>query len=107
MREVFEETGVKTKYVGLLGFRLLSPVKFGCDDIYFACLLEAESKEINIDKDEISESKWVKLHEFFEMKLTKTQSELQIMIKEYLEKKRLLMKRKEILDKKKQYYFYN
>lgn len=105
VREVFEETGIKTKYLGVLGYRLLTPVKFGCDDIYFVCVLEPETKEINMDKDEISECKWFKLNDFYKLKLNNTQSEIQNMVKSYMKDKKLIS-RKEMKYNQKSYFFY-
>lgn len=48
MREVFEETGVKTKFSSILGFRELLGYKFGQADLYFVCMLTAEDETINI-----------------------------------------------------------
>lgn len=39
-----EETGVKAKFISILGFRELLSYKFGHPDIYFVCLMEAESE---------------------------------------------------------------
>jgi ADP-ribose pyrophosphatase YjhB (NUDIX family) len=48
IREVFEETGVKTRFESVLGFRELQNFKFGQADLYFVCLLTAEDERIEI-----------------------------------------------------------
>ena len=40
IREVWEETGVKTKFVSIIGFRELIKYTWGQPDLYFICLLE-------------------------------------------------------------------
>eukprot|EP00347_Sterkiella_histriomuscorum_P011343 403372816 len=60
VREVWEETGVKAKFVSVLGFRELLNFKFGQSDIYFVCLLEAENETIDIQmKSEVAKAEWV------------------------------------------------
>lgn len=58
VREVFEETGIKAEYRGILGFTEMKKVKFGLNDLYFLCLLRPTSFEINKCEDEIEEAKW-------------------------------------------------
>jgi ADP-ribose pyrophosphatase YjhB (NUDIX family) len=41
-REVFEETGIKCDFVGLLGIRELLQFKYGCTDLYIVCLLRMQ-----------------------------------------------------------------
>jgi len=38
-REVLEETGVKSKFIGLLGMREIQKFKFNTADLYFVCFL--------------------------------------------------------------------
>ena len=45
VREVWEETGVKTKPVGILGFRELLDYRFDQPDLYFICMLELVGSE--------------------------------------------------------------
>lgn len=59
VREVFEETGVKTKFVSILGFRELLKFKFDQPDLYFVCLLEAITEDIDIQMpEEIEAAEW-------------------------------------------------
>ncbi|KAF2070378.1 hypothetical protein CYY_008307 [Polysphondylium violaceum] len=64
VREVFEETGVKTEFVGVLGFRQLHKYAFNRGDIYYICALKPISEEINIDPNEIALCKWAPIEEF-------------------------------------------
>lgn len=58
-REVFEETGVKAKFLGVLALREKKNYYFGRNDIYFICLLEPASKEISKCEIEIAYCEWV------------------------------------------------
>jgi 8-oxo-dGTP pyrophosphatase MutT (NUDIX family) len=65
IREVWEETGIKTKFVSILGFRELLRYQWGQQDLYFVCLLEpAEGASTAIDvqmPDEIAKADWIPL----------------------------------------------
>lgn len=65
IREVFEETGVKTKFNEVMMIRHSHKVQFGMSDIYVICKLEALSSEICIDQ-EISDAKWMDVDEFYQ-----------------------------------------
>ena len=58
MREVFEETGIRTEFVELLGIRELSNFRFGCSEIFFLSHLRALNTDFNICKYEILEARW-------------------------------------------------
>ena len=59
MREVYEETGVRTKFQSVLGFREVQNFKFGQADMYFVCMLEAINETIDIQMpDEVSIAEW-------------------------------------------------
>ena len=62
-REVWEETGVKTSFTSVLGVReLVKSSLFGQPDLYFVCMLEAESEQIAIQSEnEIAEAGWIEL----------------------------------------------
>ena len=49
VREVWEETGVKTKFVSILGFRELLKYQFDQQDLYFVCFLETVDGNEEID----------------------------------------------------------
>lgn len=65
IREVFEETGVKTEFVNLLTFRETKNYRFGKNDIYFVVLLRPLSIELVRDEQEIKKVKWMKLVNFY------------------------------------------
>mmetsp|Transcript_36486 Transcript_36486/g.56006 ORF Transcript_36486/g.56006 Transcript_36486/m.56006 type:complete len:194 (-) Transcript_36486:4-585(-) len=78
-REVWEETGIKSKFEGVLGVRELKGFgKFMVPDLYFVCLLslpENGSEEINIiHTSEIKEAKWVHLSELPDHKFSQIAS---------------------------------
>lgn len=58
IRETFEETGVKSEFIELIGIRELSNFRFKSSEIYFLALLKAKTYQLNIDKNEIIEAKW-------------------------------------------------
>lgn len=65
VREVFEETGIHSEFVGIQGFGSKKVFRFGKSNIYFLCRLNALSADINIqDIDEIAEAKWCDINEF-------------------------------------------
>jgi 8-oxo-dGTP pyrophosphatase MutT (NUDIX family) len=73
VREVFEETGVRTRFEGLLALRHMHRVAFGVSDLYFLALLrplepsapaQALDAEIRIDPGEIAASTWTRGAQF-------------------------------------------
>ena len=59
VREVWEETGIKSKFVSIMGFREVQNFKFGQSDLYFVCMLEALSENIEIQMpNEIAKAEW-------------------------------------------------
>lgn len=65
VREVFEETGIHSEFVGIQGFASKEVFRFGKSNIYFLCRLNALSEDINIqDIDEIAEAKWCDMNTF-------------------------------------------
>jgi 8-oxo-dGTP pyrophosphatase MutT (NUDIX family) len=84
-REVFEETGIKSEFVGILGFRHQYNFRFDKMDIYFFCLLKPTSFDLNPDPEEIALCKWMDFDEFFGMNhFSYTQMEAKGMIQSYL-----------------------
>eukprot|EP01120_Amphizonella_sp_Union-15-10_P013295 TRINITY_DN6149_c0_g2_i1.p1 TRINITY_DN6149_c0_g2~~TRINITY_DN6149_c0_g2_i1.p1 ORF type:complete len:268 (+),score=49.91 TRINITY_DN6149_c0_g2_i1:57-860(+) len=67
IREVFEETGIKTEFVSLLCFRQHNGGDFGKTDLYFVCLLKPLTHDIKIQEDEISDCKWMPVEEFMKI----------------------------------------
>lgn len=63
VREVFEETGVESKFASVIGFRQQHnyPGGHGRSDLYIVCRLEPLSYEINACKDEIKACEWIDL----------------------------------------------
>ena len=64
IREVFEETGVRTEFQGLLSFRHHHRGQFGASNIYAVCRLKPLSREIAIDGNEIGQAMWVPVDEY-------------------------------------------
>jgi 8-oxo-dGTP pyrophosphatase MutT (NUDIX family) len=66
VREVFEETGVRTRFDGLVCFRHWHGYRYGKSDIYFVCRLKPLSEEITIEEEEIAESRWMPVQEYLD-----------------------------------------
>eukprot|EP01080_Neovahlkampfia_damariscottae_P007160 gene7160-11473_t len=90
-REVFEETGVQTEQVGLLGFRHQSNFYFGREDCYFVNILEPKTFEINFDPGEIGDCQWIPLKEYYTFDTgNKVQTEAAVLIQKYMEDGKIL-----------------
>ena len=68
MREVFEETGVRTHFKSLVCFGHMQGYHFGKSTLYFVCRLEPLTQEITVDASEIAEALWMPAEEFLESK---------------------------------------
>ena len=64
VREVLEETGVKTKFESLVCFRHWHGYRYGKSDIYFVCRLSPLSRDITMQEDEIEACLWMPVDEF-------------------------------------------
>jgi 8-oxo-dGTP pyrophosphatase MutT (NUDIX family) len=66
VREVLEETGVRTRFDALVCFRHWHGYRYGKSDIYFVCRLRPLSEEITIEAEEIAESRWMPVQEYLD-----------------------------------------
>lgn len=65
VREVFEETGIRSEFIGIQGFASKEKFRFGKPNIYFLCRLKALTTQINIqDTDEIEEAIWCDIDQY-------------------------------------------
>lgn len=64
VREVFEETGIRSEFVSLNCFRHWHEYRHGKSDIYFVCRLKPLSTHITIDTNEISEARWMPVDDY-------------------------------------------
>jgi 8-oxo-dGTP pyrophosphatase MutT (NUDIX family) len=64
MREVFEETGIRTRFRGLLGMRHSHRGQFGTSNIYAVCRLDPLNHDIRLDGDEIEKALWIPVDEY-------------------------------------------
>lgn len=64
MREVLEETGVRTKFEALVCFRHWHGYRYGKSDIYFVCRLSPLSREITMQEEELEAALWMPVDEY-------------------------------------------
>ena len=64
VREIYEETGVYTRFESLVCFRHWHNYRFARSDIYFVCRLSPLTEEIRIQEEEIAESLWMPVQEY-------------------------------------------
>jgi ADP-ribose pyrophosphatase YjhB (NUDIX family) len=64
VREILEETGVKTRFESLACFRQWHGYRYGKSDIYFVCRLSPLDLIISVQAEEIDECLWMPLDEF-------------------------------------------
>ncbi|KAL4223108.1 hypothetical protein ACF0H5_016581 [Mactra antiquata] len=67
-REVREETGIETEFVGIVSFRHQTQYRYGCADFYFICLMKPINNQqtINACTQEIADCKWIDIDEYLE-----------------------------------------
>jgi ADP-ribose pyrophosphatase YjhB (NUDIX family) len=65
IREVFEETGIRAKFVGVVAIRHLHGLQNGKSDMFFHCLLEPLTTEITHQETEIEKAEWIPFDQFF------------------------------------------
>jgi 8-oxo-dGTP pyrophosphatase MutT (NUDIX family) len=65
-REVLEETEIRSKFLGVIGFRQTRRYLFDCSDIYFIALLRPESvsQKIGGGDGEVAKCCWMPLQEY-------------------------------------------
>ena len=64
MREVLEETGIRTRFESVVCYRHQHANLFGKSNIYFVCRLAPLNNEINLDPEEIAEARWMPVDEY-------------------------------------------
>jgi len=64
MREVYEETGVKTQFEAVVCFRHWHNYRYGKSDMYFICRLSPLSQAITRQDDEIDECLWMPVDDY-------------------------------------------
>ncbi|KAL2316544.1 hypothetical protein Fmac_030420 [Flemingia macrophylla] len=64
VREVKEETGIETKFVEVLAFRESHKSFFEKSDLFFLCMLQAQSFDIQNQASEIDAAQWMSLEDY-------------------------------------------
>ncbi|EGD81729.1 nudix-type domain-containing protein 6 [Salpingoeca rosetta] len=66
VREVFEETGIRSRFHSVVGIRHMHGFRHGASDIYVICRCIPESEEITMCEDELSEARWMPLEDYID-----------------------------------------
>lgn len=85
IREVEEETGIKTKFQSCVLFRHTHQANFDCSDLYFITVLEPLTEEPSDTSEEVLKVKWMPVDEFLNHESVHELNKLFIRI--YLEQK--------------------
>ncbi|GFY46162.1 nudix hydrolase 8 [Trichonephila inaurata madagascariensis] len=64
VREVFEETGIETKFVSVVSLRHHHKHIFHCSDVYVVCHLNPINETIEKSKDEIAKCEWMDIETY-------------------------------------------
>lgn len=64
VREVFEETGIRTKFRGLVGMRHHHRGQFGASNIYAVCRLSPINRDIRLDGEELEKALWMPVDDY-------------------------------------------
>lgn len=64
IREVEEETGIRTTFKFCVLFRHTHGANFNCSDLYFVVALEPLNEDYNEQSDEVEKVQWVKFDDF-------------------------------------------
>ncbi|CDW88551.1 nucleoside diphosphate-linked moiety x motif 6 [Stylonychia lemnae] len=65
VREVFEETGIKSEFQGILGIREQLNFRFGQGDLYFPCMMLAQNEKIQRQEIELLDAQWIEIVRIF------------------------------------------
>ena len=66
-REVYEETGVKCEFIGVICFRHQHEFRDGNSDLYFICLMKPLTQEITMCPQEIYRAQWMDVSTEYEI----------------------------------------
>ena len=58
-REVLEETGIDSEFIGVLCMRHLHGFRYNCSDFYYVCLMKALNTDIKKCDQELQECTWM------------------------------------------------
>ena len=64
VREVLEETGVRTRFEALVCFRHWHGYRYDKSDIYFVCRLSPLSRDITMQEEELEACLWMSVDEY-------------------------------------------
>ncbi|XP_046660693.1 nudix hydrolase 2-like isoform X2 [Homalodisca vitripennis] len=82
MREVLEETNIKTEFKSMVAFRHSHGGPFGCSDIYFIVELAPLTAEITSCEIEIEDSQWMEMDTY--LKHPKVHENNRLFLRKYL-----------------------
>lgn len=64
VREVYEETAIKTEFLSFIGFRHHHQGQFSTSNIYAVCRLKPLNLDIKIQESEIADARWFPVDEY-------------------------------------------
>ena len=67
-REVMEETGIETEFIGILSFRHMHNSLHGKSDLFFVCLMKPLTLKISKEHTEIDACDWIDVHTYTKQK---------------------------------------
>lgn len=81
VREVKEETGIDTKFVEVLAFRQSHKSFFEKSDLFFMCILQPLSLNIQKQEQEIEAAQWMAFEDYADQPFVQTNDLLKYMVK--------------------------
>jgi 8-oxo-dGTP diphosphatase len=67
IREVLEETGIKTEFLSIMCFRHWHGYRYGKSDMYFICRLKPLTFDIMVQESEIEECLWMPVEDYLNL----------------------------------------
>ena len=75
-REVLEETGIESEFVGIFSFQQAHNAQFGKSDLFFICLLKPKTFDILKQESEIFACEWIDVETYIQQEFFLTSPSL-------------------------------
>ncbi|XP_062086821.1 nudix hydrolase 2 [Humulus lupulus] len=86
VREVKEETGIDSEFMEILSFKERHKAFFEKSDIFFVCILQPKSFDIQIQESEIEGAKWMPLEKYVTQEYVQNNKFMKDVTEKYREK---------------------